>query len=61
MANHRGGCSQPLDPGPCRFYRVRWYFDPQANSCAQFWYGGCHGNQNNFETEEICRKACVFT
>ncbi|XP_023815939.1 collagen alpha-1(XXVIII) chain isoform X4 [Oryzias latipes] len=56
-----GGCSQPLDPGPCRLYRVRWYFDPQANSCAQFWYGGCHGNQNNFETEEICRKACVFT
>ncbi|RVE66909.1 hypothetical protein OJAV_G00112030 [Oryzias javanicus] len=56
-----GGCSQPLDPGPCRLYYVRWYFDPQANSCAQFWYGGCHGNQNNFETEEACREACVFT
>ncbi|XP_047460147.1 collagen, type XXVIII, alpha 1a [Mugil cephalus] len=55
------GCSQPLDPGPCRQYVVMWYYDPEANACAQFWYGGCDGNANNFETEDICRSRCVYT
>ncbi|XP_071355762.1 collagen, type XXVIII, alpha 1a isoform X2 [Trachinotus anak] len=55
------GCSQPLDPGPCRQYVVKWYYDPEANACAQFWYGGCQGNTNNFETEASCRSSCVYT
>ncbi|XP_035808673.2 collagen, type XXVIII, alpha 1a isoform X1 [Amphiprion ocellaris] len=55
------GCSQPLVPGPCREYIVRWYYDPEANACAQFWYGGCEGNTNNFETEANCRNTCVYT
>ncbi|XP_067268029.1 collagen, type XXVIII, alpha 1a [Chanodichthys erythropterus] len=54
-------CRQGLDPGPCREYRVMWYYDPEANACAQFWYGGCQGNSNRFETEDICRNACVQT
>uniref|UniRef100_A0A8C9WEL0 BPTI/Kunitz inhibitor domain-containing protein n=1 Tax=Scleropages formosus TaxID=113540 RepID=A0A8C9WEL0_SCLFO len=53
------GCRQPLDPGPCRQYVVRWYYDAIANACAQFWFGGCKGNQNRFDTEDSCRKACV--
>ncbi|XP_033493599.1 collagen, type XXVIII, alpha 1a [Epinephelus lanceolatus] len=55
------GCRQPLDPGPCRQYVVRWYYDPEANACAQFWYGGCQGNTNNFESEASCRNSCVYT
>ncbi|KAM6958814.1 collagen, type XXVIII, alpha 1a [Aplochiton taeniatus] len=55
------GCRQPLDPGPCREYVVKWYYDPEANACAQFWFGGCQGNANNFEAESKCRKACVYT
>ncbi|KAM4725367.1 collagen, type XXVIII, alpha 1a isoform 2-T2 [Anableps anableps] len=55
------GCSQPLEPGPCRQYRIRWYYDPEANACAQFWYGGCQGNGNNFESEVNCRNTCIYT
>ncbi|KAM4550295.1 collagen, type XXVIII, alpha 1a [Fundulus diaphanus] len=55
------GCSQPLEPGPCRQYTVRWYYDPEANACAQFWFGGCQGNANNFENENNCRNTCIYT
>ncbi|KAK4817506.1 hypothetical protein QYF61_016513 [Mycteria americana] len=53
-------CKLRLDQGPCRVYIIKWYYDKQANACAQFWYGGCDGNANRFESEEECRKACVF-
>ncbi|KAE8289237.1 Collagen alpha-1(XXVIII) chain Precursor [Larimichthys crocea] len=52
-------CSHPLDPGPCRDYTVKWYYDVTANACAQFWFGGCLGNRNQFETEKSCRDTCV--
>ncbi|XP_053494827.1 collagen, type XXVIII, alpha 1a, partial [Ictalurus furcatus] len=51
-------CTERLDPGPCRNYDVKWYYDPLANACAQFWYGGCQGNSNRFETHQSCMDAC---
>ncbi|XP_075611903.1 uncharacterized protein LOC104630265 [Balearica regulorum gibbericeps] len=53
-------CKLRLDQGPCRVYIIKWYYDKQANACAQFWYGGCDGNANRFESEEECRESCVF-
>ncbi|XP_073401330.1 collagen alpha-1(XXVIII) chain [Dendrobates tinctorius] len=54
-------CKLPLDQGPCRTYIIKWYYDKQANSCAQFWYGGCSGNGNRFDAEDECKKFCVYS
>ncbi|NXO17111.1 COSA1 protein, partial [Oriolus oriolus] len=52
-------CLEPMKPGDCWDYVVKWYYDKNGNSCAQFWYGGCNGTNNRFETEKECREACV--
>ncbi|XP_067847556.1 papilin-like [Heptranchias perlo] len=44
--------------GPCTDWTVRWFFIPSAGVCNRFWYGGCHGNKNNFDTEEECLSRC---
>ncbi|XP_068428785.1 collagen, type XXVIII, alpha 2a [Clinocottus analis] len=53
-------CAHNLDQGTCRNYNIHWYYDKQANACAQFWYGGCGGNDNRYETESECKKTCVL-
>ncbi|XP_041807001.1 collagen, type XXVIII, alpha 2a [Chelmon rostratus] len=58
--SHDPRCNLSLDQGTCRNYSIHWYYDKQANSCAQFWYGGCGGNDNRYETEEECKKTCVL-
>ncbi|XP_034741436.1 collagen, type XXVIII, alpha 2a isoform X3 [Etheostoma cragini] len=54
-------CNLGLDQGTCRDYSIYWYYDKQANACAQFWYGGCSGNDNRYKTENECRKTCVLS
>ncbi|XP_056157441.1 amyloid beta (A4) precursor protein a isoform X2 [Lampris incognitus] len=51
-------CWASAETGPCRAMLPRWYFDRQEGRCAQFIYGGCGGNRNNFESEEYCRSVC---
>uniref|UniRef100_A0A8C4GWH0 Amyloid-beta A4 protein n=1 Tax=Dicentrarchus labrax TaxID=13489 RepID=A0A8C4GWH0_DICLA len=51
-------CWANAETGPCRAMLPRWYFDHQEGRCAQFIYGGCGGNRNNFESEEYCLSVC---
>ncbi|CAK6962506.1 amyloid beta (A4) precursor protein a isoform X1 [Scomber scombrus] len=51
-------CWANAETGPCRALLPRWYFDRQEGRCAQFIYGGCGGNRNNFESEEYCLSVC---
>ena len=36
----------------------RYYFDQDHKTCKRFIYGGCGGNNNNFQTKKDCSKAC---
>lgn len=52
-------CMQPVDPGTCRKIMLRWYFSAEDESCAPFYYSGCDGNENNFETYQECFAICT--
>ncbi|MPC89797.1 KappaPI-actitoxin-Avd3b [Portunus trituberculatus] len=43
-------CLQPKDPGNCYGFFPRYYFNSTMKRCEYFIYGGCGGNQNNFES-----------
>uniref|UniRef100_A0A8D2KZ22 BPTI/Kunitz inhibitor domain-containing protein n=1 Tax=Varanus komodoensis TaxID=61221 RepID=A0A8D2KZ22_VARKO len=49
-------CRLPLKPGPCDKKEKRWFFDSGVKRCKRFFYGGCYGNQNNFQTLKECRQ-----
>ena len=51
-------CTQPTDPGPCEVNVTRWAFDPKAGRCKRFNYGGCFGNENNFDSKLKCNQRC---
>ncbi|XP_041661032.1 kunitz-type protease inhibitor 1-like isoform X2 [Cheilinus undulatus] len=51
-------CSEPPHTGPCRASFTRWYYDPLARKCYRFTYGGCKGNENNFDEENKCSESC---
>ncbi|KAL2081279.1 hypothetical protein ACEWY4_023132 [Coilia grayii] len=50
-----------MDEGPCKALRERYYFNIDTGYCESFEYGGCQGNDNNFETLEECEEMCMMT
>ncbi|CAI4225042.1 unnamed protein product [Auanema sp. JU1783] len=54
-------CELPQDTGSvCNAgYKLAWYYDVQEGRCSQFWFGGCGGNENRFQTKEMCETICV--
>ena len=51
-------CKLPAQSGFCKARFQRYYFNSDTNECEMFFYGGCGGNDNNFETVEECIHAC---
>ncbi|XP_037688264.1 papilin isoform X3 [Choloepus didactylus] len=51
-------CLLPSAHGSCADWAARWYFVSSVGRCNRFWYGGCHGNANNFASEEECMSSC---
>ncbi|XP_008472165.1 blackelin-4-like isoform X1 [Diaphorina citri] len=54
-------CLLPPEPGLCRGYFQKFYFNPSTGQCVQFIYGGCNGNGNRFDSEEDCIRTCKVT
>ncbi|XP_052436557.1 papilin isoform X3 [Carassius gibelio] len=56
---HSRSCDLPHTVGPCDNWTPRYYYDRSSSRCIHFWYGGCHGNSNNFASEEECQRMCL--
>ena len=54
-------CKLPVEIGPCRGSYRRWAYDQTKGACVEFFYGGCKGNGNNFETKDTCEAKCGGT
>ncbi|KAL0969478.1 hypothetical protein UPYG_G00227840 [Umbra pygmaea] len=54
----RTTCSLPRASGSCSSWTGRYFYDIVASKCSHFWYGGCHGNNNNFLTLAECQRSC---
>uniref|UniRef100_A0A9J2P1V2 Uncharacterized protein n=1 Tax=Ascaris lumbricoides TaxID=6252 RepID=A0A9J2P1V2_ASCLU len=53
-------CMEPLDPGPCQYYQVKWFWDKADEECKEFHYGGCLGSRNRFDNKQLCMKQCIY-
>nr|XP_012614994.1 eppin-like isoform X2 [Microcebus murinus] len=51
-------CSLRKDAGPCMALFFRWWYNQKSNTCSRFVYGGCMGNNNNFQSKSVCMSAC---
>ena len=51
-------CCLPKDPGFCKAYFLRFFYNANSQRCEQFVYGGCPGNRNNFVKRKECSDVC---
>ncbi|XP_059194900.1 collagen alpha-6(VI) chain-like [Centropristis striata] len=53
-------CQLQADAGiQCADSVQLWFFDKDVAACSPFWFGGCGGNANRFNTEHECFRTCV--
>ncbi|VDO28023.1 unnamed protein product [Haemonchus placei] len=47
------------EPGPCKHFVDRWFFNGEDGTCHPFKYGGCAGNRNHFFSQNECEIHCA--
>ena len=52
-------CRLPSDIGTCGDFISAFFYDPLFGQCLEFFWSGCGGNENRFETIEECENRCV--
>uniref|UniRef100_A0A1A9ZNB8 BPTI/Kunitz inhibitor domain-containing protein n=1 Tax=Glossina pallidipes TaxID=7398 RepID=A0A1A9ZNB8_GLOPL len=58
QAAEKSDCFLPKEIGPCRASYLKFYYDSGTKACKQFFYGGCQGNANRFDTNDECENLC---
>ncbi|XP_069762871.1 collagen alpha-6(VI) chain-like [Narcine bancroftii] len=58
FTNNYDKCSLKQEEGLCHNYTIKWFFD-NKKGCTRFWYGGCGGNANKFDTRQECETSCI--
>jgi len=51
-------CTAAADQGPCRAAIQMYHYNAESGQCEEFYYGGCAGNANRYETIEQCQQTC---
>lgn len=51
-------CNLPTEVGPCNEAILRYTYNRSIGRCEAFYYSGCQGNANNFDSLEQCQQRC---
>ncbi|XP_047994781.1 papilin-like isoform X5 [Leguminivora glycinivorella] len=51
-------CKQQPSAGNCSETIESWYYDEGRDECGEFYYTGCGGNDNRFQSREECEGQC---
>uniref|UniRef100_A0A915L999 BPTI/Kunitz inhibitor domain-containing protein n=1 Tax=Romanomermis culicivorax TaxID=13658 RepID=A0A915L999_ROMCU len=51
-------CRLPSEAGVCSQNIKRFYYSAHSRHCMEFVYGGCNGNENNFDNITECEDTC---